>query len=238
MAVQEEATFIPQQLTVQQLMDMVDAQETLVYSKSFTDEDGNESFGSFRLVGYNENNIIIVEETFCSDTINYTRVSIENREALTSFYAGMTKADIGYQMEIPCVFYGETLPKRQTDQSSGMDIYAHITETLVIMPRCHALVPTGLFMALPPSVDASVCPRSGLALKVMLTVLNAPGTIDADYRNEVGVILINEGPNPVTINPGERIAQLIVRRYEKATFRTVQKLNETGRKGGFGHTGK
>lgn len=119
-----------------------------------------------------------------------------------------------------------------------MDLKANITEEITLKPLERKIIPTGLFIALEEGYEAQVRPRSGLAAKKGLTVLNAPGTIDADYRGEVGVILVNLSNEDVTIAPGERIAQMVIARYEKATWETVETLDETERgEGGFGSTG-
>ena len=119
-----------------------------------------------------------------------------------------------------------------------MDLRANIDEPIVLEPMERRLVPTGLHIALPAGFEAQVRPRSGLALKKGITVLNSPGTIDADYRGEIGVLLINLSAEPFTINDGERIAQMVVARHEKADFIEVELLDETERgTGGYGHTG-
>ena len=130
------------------------------------------------------------------------------------------------------------LPTYATVQSAGMDLRANIEEPIALQPMERRLIPTGLYIALPPGYEAQVRPRSGLALKHGLTVLNAPGTIDADYRGEVGVLLINLSQEPFTINDGERIAQMVIARHEQAEFVEVEALDETERgAGGYGHTG-
>jgi dUTP pyrophosphatase len=119
-----------------------------------------------------------------------------------------------------------------------MDLKANITEPLTLNPLERALVPTGLYIALPDGTEAQVRPRSGLAAKFGISVLNSPGTIDADYRGEIKVILVNLSNDPFVINPGERIAQMVVARYEKVEWDQVEILNETERgEGGFGSTG-
>lgn len=130
------------------------------------------------------------------------------------------------------------LPSYQTIGSAGMDLYANINEpiTLAVMERC--LISTGIRIALPLGVEAQVRPRSGLALKKGLTCLNAPGTIDSDYRGVIGVILINLSSTEQVVQPGERIAQLVIARYEHIEWNAVESLNETTREsGGFGSTG-
>ena len=129
------------------------------------------------------------------------------------------------------------LPKYETEQSAGMDIRANLTEPIVLKPLQRCLVPTGLYMALPKGFEAQIRPRSGLAIKKGIGVLNSPGTIDADYRGEVKVILVNLSNEPFVINPGERIAQMVVAKYEKVEWEEVETLDETERgTGGFGST--
>lgn len=131
------------------------------------------------------------------------------------------------------------LPQYATEQSAGMDLRANLSEPIVLKPLQRCLVPTGLFMALPKGFEAQVRPRSGLALKKGIGVLNAPGTIDADYRGEVCVILVNLSSEDFIVEDGERIAQMVIARHEKAEWRMVETLDETERgTGGFGHTGK
>lgn len=136
---------------------------------------------------------------------------------------------------------GLALPAYETTGSAGMDLRAAVAEDapVTLAPGARALVPTGLKIALEPGHEAQVRPRSGLALKHGLTCLNAPGTIDSDYRGEVGVILVNHGQEPFVIRRGERIAQLVVARYEQAVIVEVETLDETARgAGGFGSTGR
>ncbi len=131
------------------------------------------------------------------------------------------------------------LPAYATPQSAGMDIRANLQEPVTLQPLQRALVPTGLRMALPQGYEAQIRPRSGLALKHGITVLNTPGTIDADYRGEVGVILINLSQEPFVIQDGERIAQMVIARHEQPEVELVEELDETLRgEGGFGHTGR
>lgn len=131
-----------------------------------------------------------------------------------------------------------SLPVYSTLNSAGMDVRANIDEPILLKPLQRVLVPTGLFIELPPGTECQVRPRSGLAHKHGITVLNAPGTIDADYRGEVGVILVNLSNENFNIMPDERIAQLVFSRHEKAEWVVVNKLSDTGRgTGGFGHTG-
>ncbi|MBQ4003034.1 MAG: dUTP diphosphatase [Bacteroidaceae bacterium] len=130
------------------------------------------------------------------------------------------------------------LPQYATASSAGMDLRANLQEPIELWPMQRCLVPTGLFLSLPPGFEAQVRPRSGLALKRGITVLNTPGTVDADYRGEVGVILINLSQEPFTINDGERIAQMVIARHEQAVWEEVEVLDETERgAGGFGHSG-
>ena len=132
----------------------------------------------------------------------------------------------------------QPLPAYATVQSAGMDLRANIDEPIVSKPLERRLIPTGLHIALPAGYEAQVRPRSGLALKKGITVLNSPGTIDADYRGEVGVLLINLSQEDFVVNDGERIAQMVIARHEQAEFVEVDVLNETERgEGGYGHTG-
>ncbi len=130
------------------------------------------------------------------------------------------------------------LPHYETIASAGMDLRANLSEARVLKPLQRSIVGTGLFIELPPGVEAQVRPRSGLAAKNGITVLNAPGTIDADYRGEIGVILVNLSNEEFTIQNGERIAQLIVAKHERAEWITAEELSDTSRgAGGFGSTG-
>lgn len=131
------------------------------------------------------------------------------------------------------------LPAYATEGSSGMDIRANIDNTIVLQPMQRQIVPTGLFLEIPQGYEIQVRPRSGLALKNGITCLNSPGTVDADYRGEIKVILINLSNELQTIEHGDRIAQMVLAKVEKANLTLVQQLNETTRgEGGFGHTGK
>lgn len=131
------------------------------------------------------------------------------------------------------------LPEYATPQSAGVDLRADLTEPVILRPLERRLIPTGLTIALPEGYEAQVRPRSGLALKHGITVLNSPGTIDADYRGQIGVILINLSAEPFTINPGERIAQMVTAPVTQARWQPVESLDHTERgDGGFGHTGK
>lgn len=131
------------------------------------------------------------------------------------------------------------LPTYETAQAAGMDLRANLDQSVHLGPLERAIVPTGLYMALPEGFEAQIRPRSGLAAKQGLTVLNSPGTIDADYRGEIKVILVNLSNTPVHINDGDRVAQMVIARYEQAHFSVVESLEETTRgTGGFGSTGK
>lgn len=130
------------------------------------------------------------------------------------------------------------LPEYATAQSAGMDLRANLDAPIVLRPMQRCLVPTGLYIALPPGTEAQVRPRSGLAIKKGITVLNSPGTIDADYRGEVCVILINLSQEDFVIEDGERVAQIVIARYEQSSWEDVETLDDTERgSGGFGHTG-
>lgn len=129
------------------------------------------------------------------------------------------------------------LPKYQTALSAGMDLHASIEEELAVLPGTRVLVPTGLFIELPAGTEAQIRPRSGLAFKHGVTVLNSPGTIDADYRGEIKVLLINHGAETFVIKDGERIAQMIVAKYETVDWKLVDALTDTARgEGGYGST--
>ena len=131
------------------------------------------------------------------------------------------------------------LPAYATPLSAGVDLKANLSEAITLKPLERSLVPTGLFLAIPAGYEAQVRPRSGLAAKHGITVLNSPGTIDADYRGEVKVILVNLSPEPFVVEPGERIAQLVVAQCEQVSWEEVERLDETERgAGGFGSTGK
>lgn len=131
------------------------------------------------------------------------------------------------------------LPKYQTQGSAGMDIYANLEQPVILKSLERRLIPTGLSIAVPEGYEAQIRPRSGLALKHGITCLNTPGTIDADYRGEVGVILVNLSTEEFTINDGDRIAQMVIAKHETAVWETVEILPETVRgEGGFGSSGK
>ncbi|MFA6431785.1 MAG: dUTP diphosphatase [Candidatus Margulisiibacteriota bacterium] len=134
---------------------------------------------------------------------------------------------------------GNPLPKYMSAFAAGMDLYAAVSDETIIKPGEWKLVPTGLAMALPEGYEAQVRPRSGLALKQGISVLNTPGTVDADYRGEVGVILMNHSKQDLIIKRGDRIAQMIINKIERIEFEEVEELADTQRgAGGFGHTGK
>lgn len=142
-------------------------------------------------------------------------------------------------MKIKVVNKGhQPLPEYATPQSAGMDLRANIDSPITLKPMARQLVPTGLCIALPAGFEAQIRPRSGLALKHGITVLNTPGTIDADYRGELMVLLVNFSDTDFVINDGERIAQMVIARHEQGTFEPVEILDETERgAGGYGHTG-
>ena len=132
----------------------------------------------------------------------------------------------------------QPLPAYATEQSAGMDLRADIEQPVTLKPLERRLIPTGLHIALPQGYEAQVRPRSGLALKHGITVLNTPGTIDADYRGEIGVVLVNLSDEDFVVNPGERVAQMVIAQYEQGVLQTVDTLDETERgEGGYGHTG-
>jgi len=132
----------------------------------------------------------------------------------------------------------QPLPQYATEQSAGMDLRANLEAPVLLKPMERRLIPTGLHIALPKGYEAQVRPRSGLALKKGITVLNSPGTVDADYRGEVGVLLINLSQEDFVVNDGERIAQMIIARHEQGVFEAVEVLDVTERgEGGYGHTG-
>ena len=142
-------------------------------------------------------------------------------------------------MEIKVINKGrQPLPEYATPLSAGLDLRANIDVPVTLHPMERRLIGTGLYIALPPGFEAQVRPRSGLALKHGITVLNTPGTIDADYRGEIKVLLVNLSNEPFVINEGERIAQMVVAKHEQADFTLVSELDETERgDGGYGHTG-
>ena len=132
----------------------------------------------------------------------------------------------------------QPLPKYQTSQSAGMDLRANIDAPVLIKPLDRKLIPTGLHIALPEGYEAQIRPRSGLAIKNGITILNTPGTIDPDYPGDVGVILVNISNEDFVVQPGDRIAQMVINKFEQAEFEVVEELDETERgEGGYGHTG-
>jgi dUTP pyrophosphatase len=134
---------------------------------------------------------------------------------------------------------GNPVPEYSTIHSAGMDIRANLPEPVTVMPLKRVLIKTGLFIQIPEGFEAQIRPRSGLALKNGITVLNTPGTIDADYRGEVGIIIVNLSEEPFVINNGDRIAQMIISKYDRAEIIVVEELDASERgEGGFGHTGK
>lgn len=133
---------------------------------------------------------------------------------------------------------GYELPAYETPSAAGMDIHAAIAEAIVLKPLERRLIPTGLRIQLPQGYECQIRPRSGLALKSGISIVNTPGTVDADYRGEIGVIVINLSDTPFTINPGERIAQMVITRYSHVKWEEAERLDETRRgDGAFGHTG-
>lgn len=134
---------------------------------------------------------------------------------------------------------GNQLPQYETVLSAGMDLRAFITEEIILQPMQRMLIPTGLYMELEPGYEAQIRPRSGLAFKHGITVLNSPGTIDADYRGELKILLVNLSNEAFTITNGERIAQMVIAKHDQATIQEVTELSSTERgEGGFGHTGR
>ena len=132
----------------------------------------------------------------------------------------------------------QPLPKYQTAQSAGMDLRANIDAPVLIKPLDRKLIPTGLHIALPEGYEAQIRPRSGLAIKKGITVINTPGTIDPDYRGDIGVVLVNISNEDFVVQPGDRIAQMVINKFEQAEFEFVEELDETERgEGGYGHTG-
>ena len=147
---------------------------------------------------------------------------------------------IQHQMEVKIINKSKhALPAYATELSAGMDLRANLSEPVLLKPLQRKLIPTGLYMELPQGYEAQIRPRSGLAIKKGITVLNSPGTIDADYRGEICIILVNLSSEDFMIEDGERIAQMVVARHEHAEWQEVEVLDETERgAGGFGHTGK
>ena len=149
----------------------------------------------------------------------------------------MTEAPL--QIRMRRVRPGENpLPRYATSHAAGMDLLADVGGALTLLPGERALVPTGIAIALPEGYEAQIRPRSGLALKQGISLVNSPGTIDPDYRGEIGVILINHGSEPFVVNPGDRIAQMVLTRFQRVALQEVEELDGTARgEGGFGHTG-
>ena len=143
-------------------------------------------------------------------------------------------------LQIPIINQsGFELPTYATEGSAGMDLRAYLSESIELQPMERRLIPTGLKIALPEGYEAQIRPRSGMALKQGITCLNTPGTVDSDYRGDIGVILINLSQEIQVIQPGDRIAQMIIAKYEKAIWQKTDMLHESERgEGGFGHTGK
>ena len=134
---------------------------------------------------------------------------------------------------------GHALPEYSTPNSAGMDLRAKLDKPVILKPMERSLIPTGLFMELPEGFEAQIRPRSGLALKKGISIVNSPGTIDADYRGEIGIILINLSDTDFVVNDGERICQMVINKVETISWLEVSSLEESERgKGGFGHTGK
>jgi dUTP pyrophosphatase len=145
----------------------------------------------------------------------------------------------GIQVRIKRVRPAASIPCYQTEHAAGVDLHAALEAPFTLHPGERALVPTGIALEIPPGFEGQVRPRSGLALRHGIALVNAPGTIDADYRGEVGVILINHGTEPFSIENGERVAQMVFARCERVDFAEADALSETGRgAGGFGHTGR
>ncbi len=142
-------------------------------------------------------------------------------------------------MEVKVVNKSEhDLPEYRTDLSAGLDLKANISDPVVLKPLQRKLIPTGLFIELPKGYEAQIRPRSGMALKHGISVLNTPGTIDADYRGEIGVILVNLSEEEFVVNNGDRVCQMVVCEHKKINWKPVEKLNDSARgAGGFGHTG-
>ena len=151
----------------------------------------------------------------------------------------MTESTISIPVRVEPEGEGLALPRYQTEYAAGMDLLAAVESDLMLEPGERALVSTGISVALPPGYEAQIRPRSGLALKYGLTLLNSPGTIDADYRGTISLVLVNHGTEPVSIARGERMAQMVVARVERAELEAVSDLPASRRgPGGFGHTGK
>jgi dUTP pyrophosphatase len=170
--------------------------------------------------------------------INYSQFTLANNNYLCTPFSYIKNKIMEIQINVVNKSR-HSLPQYETLMSAGMDVRANLDIPLTIKPLERTLVPTGLFISLPEGYEMQIRPRSGLAAKNGITVLNAPGTIDADYRGEIKVILVNLSENDFVINDGERIAQMVVARHERAQWNVVEELDETQRgAGGFGHTGK
>ena len=170
----------------------------------------------------------------CKNIKKMVNVTINSVDCVTSQLHKKHKIDENTDYK----YFPHPLPQYATPQSAGVDLRANLNEPIVLKPLQRCLVPTGLFLALPQGYEAQVRPRSGLAIKKGITVLNSPGTIDADYRGEINVILVNLSAEEFVIEDGERIAQMVIARHEQAEWEEVEVLDETERgAGGFGHTG-
>ena len=175
---------------------------------------------------------------------NWSQISPQHRMEVSSLFGGFFCTFVPLKqtnsMEVKIINKSHhPLPAYATPLSAGMDIRANLEEPVVIGPLERRLIPTGLYIALPEGYEAQMRPRSGLALKQGITLLNTPGTIDADYRGEIGIILINLSSEPFTVRDGERICQMVVTTHSRVEWQPVDTLDETERgEGGFGHTGK
>ena len=180
---------------------------------------------------------VVTNATNATNAINAINVTNDTNVSNDSYDSKQNPLPM---TEIKIVNRGhQPLPAYATAQSAGMDLRANLDAPVVLRPLQRAMIKTGLHIALPEGYEAQVRPRSGLAFKHGVTVINSPGTIDADYRGEIGVLLVNLGSEDFVVNDGERIAQMVVARHEKVEFTLVETLDETERgEGGFGHTGK
>ena len=176
----------------------------------------------------------------CGELAYCTSVFLKSNKAFENLPSGNYLSRNCFYMQINIVNQSKhALPEYATSLSAGMDLRANIDAPITLQPLERKLIPTGLFIELPAGYEAQIRPRSGLALKKGITVLNSPGTIDADYRGEIGVILINLSAEPFEINDGERICQMVIASHVQATLVEVNELGSTERgAGGFGHTGK
>lgn len=175
-----------------------------------------------------------------SDKVVNMRVAkVEPAQVIENWLQGTEKKKVKSKTKVKVVVDPNTkLPDRKTSGAAGYDVYANVKLPTWIKPGETKLIPTGLKMKLPEGVMAEVRPRSGLALKNSITILNSPGTVDSDYIDEIGIILINHGTNNFEVRKGDRIAQLVFTRYEVVDFLETKELTPTDRKGGFGSTGK